>query len=357
MGEDEDHVFLKCAEAGQNTLKLYRQLHRQRVVNYTYLATHHLFMAGISFLYAVWHSPAVRSRLTIDSFDFTVLAATSVLGDLMEKCPPAEACRDAFERMSKATVQMCLSTPGFGFSKDSTPRPQVKREPSFTEPSPMEALTRASGKEFAPIAPKPQMAKRPPPQFDMDLQQLFPEDLDIGPRPSSAVPLKQQRQPAFARPQAPQSYQASSFMPSNQISSSYINSHAPTNVTTSPVFNTQQALPQQSPSHSSTSSYVGQGAQYNQNANADMMDYSTASSLPESMDYMSNSYDFTSTGDQESPLYPLDLGFGPGVMGFDYSHDWSDGQQLDLFEGFFFGNNGGGAGGTEGNGPSGGGGM
>ena len=61
--EDEDLVFLKCAEAGQKTLKLYRQLHRQRLVNYTYLATHHLFMAGISFLYAVWHSPAVRSRL------------------------------------------------------------------------------------------------------------------------------------------------------------------------------------------------------------------------------------------------------------------------------------------------------
>ena len=61
--EDEDLVFLKCAEAGQKTLKLYRQLHRQRLVNYTYLATHHLFMAGISFLYAVWHSPTVRGRL------------------------------------------------------------------------------------------------------------------------------------------------------------------------------------------------------------------------------------------------------------------------------------------------------
>jgi hypothetical protein len=61
--EDEDLVFLKCAEAGQKTLKLYRQLHRLRLVNYTYLATHHLFMAGISFLYAVWHSPVVRARL------------------------------------------------------------------------------------------------------------------------------------------------------------------------------------------------------------------------------------------------------------------------------------------------------
>ena len=44
--EDEDDVFMKLAEAGQRVLKLYRQLHRLRLVNYTYLATHHLFMAG-----------------------------------------------------------------------------------------------------------------------------------------------------------------------------------------------------------------------------------------------------------------------------------------------------------------------
>jgi len=44
--EDEDQIFLKVAEAGQKVLKLYRQLHRIHLVNYTFLATHHLFMAG-----------------------------------------------------------------------------------------------------------------------------------------------------------------------------------------------------------------------------------------------------------------------------------------------------------------------
>ncbi|EER26694.1 positive regulator of purine utilization, putative [Coccidioides posadasii C735 delta SOWgp] len=114
--EDPDDIYLKVAEAGKMTLRLYRQLHRVRLVNYTYLATHHLFMAGISFLCAIWHSPVVRSHLALDDVDFTVLGATSVLEDLMGKCPPAEACRDAFEMMSKATVQVCLSTTGFGSS-------------------------------------------------------------------------------------------------------------------------------------------------------------------------------------------------------------------------------------------------
>lgn len=49
--DDEDGVYLKVAEAGQKVLRLYRQLHCVRLVNYTYLATHHLFMAGWSFLF------------------------------------------------------------------------------------------------------------------------------------------------------------------------------------------------------------------------------------------------------------------------------------------------------------------
>ena len=66
LREDEERVFLKVAEAGQRILRLYRQLHRVHLVNYTFLATHHLFMAGISFLYAIWHSAVVRSRLVSD---------------------------------------------------------------------------------------------------------------------------------------------------------------------------------------------------------------------------------------------------------------------------------------------------
>ncbi|KXJ92230.1 fungal-specific transcription factor domain-domain-containing protein, partial [Microdochium bolleyi] len=112
--DDEERVYLKVAEAGQKILRLYRQLHLVGLVNYTYLATHHLFMAGISYLYAIWHSPIVRSRLTMDEVDFTMLAATSVFTDLIDKCPPAEACRDAFDRTAKATIRMAHSTGGFG---------------------------------------------------------------------------------------------------------------------------------------------------------------------------------------------------------------------------------------------------
>ncbi len=51
---------------------------------------------------------------TGEEVDFTILAATSVFSNLIEKCPPAEACRDAFERTAKATIKMANSTGGFG---------------------------------------------------------------------------------------------------------------------------------------------------------------------------------------------------------------------------------------------------
>lgn len=63
LREDEDMIYLKVAEAGQKILRIYRQLHLSGLVSYTYLSTHHLFMAGISYLYAIWHSSIVRSRL------------------------------------------------------------------------------------------------------------------------------------------------------------------------------------------------------------------------------------------------------------------------------------------------------
>ena len=46
--ENEEEVFMKVATAGQRVLKIYYQLHRSHIVNYTFLATHNLFMAGES---------------------------------------------------------------------------------------------------------------------------------------------------------------------------------------------------------------------------------------------------------------------------------------------------------------------
>lgn len=104
--------------------------------------------------------------------DFTVLSATSVLEDLADKCPPAEACRDAFDRMSKATVKMCLTTTGFG-SRTSRSPDDVK---------PLSPVPRFDTSDFSPSA-QPLFGEgpsRPPIQFDTNLRDLFPEQSQDG---------------------------------------------------------------------------------------------------------------------------------------------------------------------------------
>lgn len=107
----------------------------------------------------------------MDEVDFTILAATSVLGDLIEKCPPAEACRDAFDRMSKATVQMCMSTTGFGSGAQQgfySRRPHHTGGHIHSQPQPDDYFNANSSR-----LRKPPQSNRPKPQFDMGLNDLF----------------------------------------------------------------------------------------------------------------------------------------------------------------------------------------
>lgn len=360
--EDEDLVFLKCAEAGQKTLKLYRQLHRLRLVNYTYLATHHLFMAGISFLYAVWHSPAVRSRISLDDFDFTVLAATSVLADLMVKCPPAEACRDAFERMSRATVQMCMSSPAFGFGcKEEQHR--MPAEPSAPRP-------------IAPMPPgrarklMPQPTKRPPPKFDMNLQDLFPDGLSSSSRPqpsSGRARSNTQRsgRQARARPTRKVSNQSDAASASQSTADTPMRDteamHAP------PIYEANQQAFDTRPQQGYEETYAVDvdANSYNPDfiSNLPGMDFLqrldtsgaqpirgatvsaghvSASNVEANLDDSWLDVGPTGGGDGDGESeWGLGSGFGVGVgMGLDFGpqHDWSEGQGgFNLFDGFFFG--------------------
>lgn len=185
--EEQQMVFLKVAQAGQTVLKIYRQLHRLKLVNYTFLATHHLFTSGISFLYAIWHSPLVRSQLTIDDVDFTVLAATSVLTDLVDMCPPAESCRDAFVRMSKATISMVMSTTGFGAASTLATQPLNKNPEGY-----FSIETTTSNEDYPSGRPD---HRKHLPKFDMNLKDLFSDEEISASRPLAHQSRHQVRTP------------------------------------------------------------------------------------------------------------------------------------------------------------------
>ncbi|PNS14912.1 hypothetical protein CAC42_2141 [Sphaceloma murrayae] len=180
--EDEQLVVYKAGVAGQQVLRIYRQLHLKRLVNYTYLATHHIFICGVSFLYAIWQSPFVRQSIKPEDIDLTVLAATSVLTALIPKCPPAQNCRDAFKRMSKVTMAFYLAN--------------IPPKPNAFQP-PMTSPTQEHQSRLQLSVPADNNPRRPSPQFDTGFKSLFSEE-DLAMR-SPDFPLPRKFLPVFSR--------------------------------------------------------------------------------------------------------------------------------------------------------------
>ncbi|PBP24798.1 hypothetical protein BUE80_DR004282 [Diplocarpon rosae] len=355
LREDEERVFMKVAEAGKRVLRLYRQLHRIHLVNYTYLSTHHLFMAGLSFLYAIWHSAIVRSHLTMDEVDFTILAATSVLGDLIEKCPPAEACRDAFDRMSKATVQMCISTTGFGSSVQGlAPSQKPHAQHHASDPAP-DYVTSNSGSGKPYMRPSP--ARRPKQQFDMGLDHLLGSGAGTpGYSHSSSNGLQTSapdtkggydfsfppRQPQPRSQNANQNKnwsQNSTPPPSTYAISPPLSAADPTTTPTTSVID-PSLLPSPSPQALPTAQGTAFSAVQSAYATSPYQEMQFPFSSAPGMDFLNTGWDERLRGGGASVEGGANgwMEIGMGFEGGD-GHDFSEGGNggVDLFEGFFFG--------------------
>jgi hypothetical protein len=348
--ENRDVVFIKVAQAGQKILKLYRQLHRKYLVNYTYLATHHLFIAGISFLYCLWYSPLVRGHLTLDDVDFTVLAATSVLDDLIVFCPPARACRDAFSRMASTTIKMGIAKGGFGEhaqaatrsreaaatadhptaepdrpAGDFTPVNATGRRASRSKQSPAAAAATIDPNNpnfaYAPNSRKPSLTASgsPPadPLFDTDLHALFsPGESGAAGRVSAdalaQLRLQQRRLPL---PQVQPQGQA------GPAPGSLAFEPPPASSAFSPP-------PVVSPRGSVDQQGLGAAFSFSPQWGSDL-DFWETVSVP----------DQVMTGNVDVPVDPLAMdGMGYGWDGSFTGLNWGDGSgSVDLFNGFFFG--------------------
>jgi hypothetical protein len=298
-----------------------------------------------------------------------VLAATSVLGDLVEKCPPAEACRDAFDRMSKATIQMCMSTTGFG-PQALRGHPQTQTQPP-TQPSHSPSTTYTSisdtdarsDTEMVGYIPAGyfQPGRRPVPRFDMDLKDLFSENEtdkqsmsrisnQVGsmrppPPPQQVKQETQQMQPYTTgikfSPQM-RGHQSSA----QQQTLTYAQAQA--QKIPSPQFPTSTA-PNLSPLISQPQPAIPSPYQISNQLPYNSFAQNIASTYPDfgfsELDFLDSfpvqgSGSIGNGGDLTGVGGVQDLGFG---MDFgDGTHDWSDGNGFELLGGFFFGGGGGG---------------
>lgn len=323
----------------------------------------------------------------MDEVDFTILAATSVFTDFMDKCPPAEACRDAFDRTVKATLKMVNASGGFGqqyrpgqssgasSSRNSLdhsrldwgsrsdsasvaskqphhrrhphPPTSIDQAPTITSDmysnsaSPASLLSafqkgaqyRLPGNGAAAVKTEPDAFSlmrnlAAPPRSNAssvdntnpNINPVTPEATSVSMEPpmipSPSAPMQRPTPPAVA----------------GQLSSPMAEmvGRTPTDGFLSPSQQQQQPPPQFSPGPNNPMSYADlQGIEFLQGLN-NSAGGGAGGSGGDGAGAGIDGADFSGLADTQ-----MDLGFGLGWEGL--HHDYSDGQQLDLFDGFFFG--------------------
>jgi len=246
--------------------------------------------------------------------------------------------------MSKATVQMCLSTTGFGSRAPllGPPKPRHIHSSSSQSIPQVPAFFQAQNGQgsFRP--------QRPRPQFDMNLRDLFPEEAQE--RNNVARNIRSWQFP-------PQSGGPPALTPQNSM---YAGLGAGQDSTANPYQNQQQLPNAMSPYGQNFQMSPVPPAMVSQGSQDEMGESGGVGGLGETsgesgMDYANsnnNVNDFSFPSDMDFLLADTTAQYtgNPGLsLGFDSEHDWSEGAGVDLFDGFFFGgqgNYGGSAGGA-----------
>lgn len=222
-----------------------------------------------------------------------------------------------------------MSTTGFGSQVGNVSpeaRSGTQQQSSFAPISSPQVANFAERptNTFEVAQPSAVRFRRPPPKFDMSLRDLFPDDIDQKElaaqsftRPPPRFPPSQSSMPAPPQP---------GFQPSVAQQQQAVNTQINAGLGIHPTqanrtYFPYSPAPQQIPGGpSGVSQYAGDG-----------QPAFDLSSLP-GLDFL-NSAEFRPRSDSTG----FDIGFGPGL---DFQNDWSDGNGVDLFDGFFFGNTG-----------------
>ncbi|KAF5706694.1 positive regulator of purine utilization [Fusarium mundagurra] len=101
-----DEIFLKCLNTSKQTCHIFRRQYFGKPMAYTWSALHELFLAGLTYLYCLWMSPAARQASRHDEVSNTCTDCTMVLVILAERWPEAAPFRNIFEVLASRTMTM-----------------------------------------------------------------------------------------------------------------------------------------------------------------------------------------------------------------------------------------------------------
>lgn len=101
-----NEAYLRVSEATRNVMGCYAQLYAKKAINYTWAAVYNLFMAGTSFLFAIYHSDEARARYSGRVVKEMTSYCVIVLRLMRESCDAAQACSEVYLTLSAAVLRL-----------------------------------------------------------------------------------------------------------------------------------------------------------------------------------------------------------------------------------------------------------
>ncbi|KAL4812036.1 fungal-specific transcription factor domain-containing protein [Aspergillus spinulosporus] len=97
-------IILECIHAAESSCRCFRRQFIGKPTTYTWSALHELFIAGLTYLYCLWISPAVRELMRPDRVSSACTDCIMVLVAIAEQWKDAAPYRDVFEALSNHTM-------------------------------------------------------------------------------------------------------------------------------------------------------------------------------------------------------------------------------------------------------------
>lgn len=96
-------------EASSKVIAGLKLLQREGRVEMLWKSVHHLFMAGLGFIYGLWNSKEVRDQNPVGQCISTLQSCASTLSAMSETFHGATGCRNAFDFLSSATINWLVT--------------------------------------------------------------------------------------------------------------------------------------------------------------------------------------------------------------------------------------------------------
>lgn len=115
-----NEAFLRVSDATRNVMSCYAQLYAKKAINYTWAAVYNLFMAGTSFLFAIYHSDEARARYSGQAVKEMTSYCVVVLRLMRESCDAAQACAEVYLTLSAAVLKLRYVSKNGGDKSDES---------------------------------------------------------------------------------------------------------------------------------------------------------------------------------------------------------------------------------------------